>query len=362
MIPGGIPVGGIELASPDAPVAAHYGDPMREQRVLIEQAGLVDRSHRGVIAVPGPERLSWLHNITTQHLLRLAAGEGTETLVLSPHGHVEQHALVAEDGSTCWLDTEPGAAAGLLEFLVKMRFLTRVEPRDVTADHALLTLAGPQAGAALAGLGLPVPPGPDLLDIPPPKFATGAVPPRPTIRYAVRPLPGFDGWARRTRLGIDLLVPRARGPELVDALVAAGVARCGLWSYEAVRVAARIPRLGFDTDHRTLPMEVGLVGPSVHLEKGCYRGQETVARVHHLGRPPRRLVLLHLDGLTTDQLPAPGTPVRAGERTVGFLGTAVRHLELGPVALAVVRRNVGGDQVLQVDSSTAAIDPGEEGQ
>jgi hypothetical protein len=356
-IAGGVRVGAIDPGSPDAAVAAHYGDPVREQRTLTERVGLVDRSHRGVIAVPGPERLSWLHNLTTQHLLDLPPGQGTETLVLSPHGHLEQHALVAEDGSTTWLDTEPGAAPGLLEFLAKMRFLTRVEPRDATTEYALLSLVGRQAAGPLAGLGVGPLAAPDLLPVPGPKFPTGAVPPRPTIRYEVRPLPGFDGWARRGRLGVDLLVPRPRVPELVGVLAAAGVPGCGIWAYEALRVAARIPRLGIDTDHRTLPMEVGLVAPSVHLEKGCYRGQETVARVHHLGRPPRRLVLLHLDGITTDQLPAPGTPVTSGDRRVGFLGTAVRHAELGPVALAVVRRNLPDDAVLQVGRSTAAIDP-----
>lgn len=355
-IAGGVRVAAIDPGSPDAPVAAHYGDPNREQRTLTERVGLVDRSHRGVIAVPGPDRLGWLHNITTQHLLDLPAGQGTETLVLSPHGHVEQHALVTEDGSTTFLDTEPGAAPALLEFLEKMRFLTRVDPRDAGSEYAFLCLLGPESGPTLATLGLPPLPPPDLLPVPPPKFPTGSVPPRPTVRYEVRPLPGFGGWARRTRLGTDLLVPRARVSALLDAL--AGVPRCGIWSYEALRVAARIPRLGFDTDHRTLPMEIGLTAPAVHLEKGCYRGQETVARVHHLGRPPRRLVLLHLDGITTDQLPPPGTPVTAGDRPVGFLGTAAHHAELGPIALAVVRRNVPDQQTLQVGPSTAAIDPG----
>jgi folate-binding protein YgfZ len=114
--------------------------------------------------------------------------------------------------------------------------------------------------------------------------------------------------------------------------------------------------LGFETDHRTLPAEAGFTAAAVHLEKGCYRGQETVARVHHLGRPPRRLVLLHLDGITTDELPAPGTPVSLDGRQVGFVGTAVRHHELGQVALALVKQNVRADAALRVGESTAAID------
>jgi len=351
-----VDVAAIAPASPDAGAVAHYGDPMREQRVLATEVGLVDRGHRGVVAVPGPERLTWLHNLTTQHLLALSAPVGTETLVLSPHGHVEHHAGVLEDGETIWLDVEPGTAQPLLDFLLKMRFLTRVEPRDATLERAVLSLLGPGTDDALAALGATPPPPPDVLPVPGPKFPSGAVPPRPTARYGVTPLPG-GGWVRRGRFGVDLLVARSRVPEVVAALTDAGVPSCGLWAYEALRAAARVPRLGWETDHRTLPMEIDLVASAVHLEKGCYRGQETVARVHHLGRPPRRMVLLHLDGMTTDQLPAPGAEVLAGERAVGYVGTAVHHYELGPIALAVIRRNVPDDAALRVGESAAAIEP-----
>jgi len=353
-----VEVAAIAPGSPDTGAVAHYGDPVREQRTLATEVGLVDRGHRGVIAVPGEERLSWLHNLTTQHLLQLGAPVGTETLVLSPHGHVEHHAGVLEDGETTWLDVEPGSAGPLLEFLLKMRFLTRVEPREATGEYALLSLLGPRTDDALAVLGVTPPPPPDVLPVPGPKFPSGTVPPRPTARYAVSPLPG-GGWARRGRFGVDLLVPRARVAEVTATLTGAGVPTCGLWAYEALRVAARMARVGWETDHRTLPMEIDLVAPAVHLEKGCYRGQETVARVHHLGRPPRRMVLLHLDGVTTDQLPGPWAEVRSGDRVVGFVGTAARHYELGPIALAVIRRNVADDAVLRVGESTAAIEPAE---
>jgi folate-binding protein YgfZ len=235
-----------------------------------------------------------------------------------------------------------------------MRFLTRVEPADVTADWALLSLVGPGTDAALAALGLAgTLPEPDVLPVPGAKFATGTVPPRPTTLYAVTAALG--GWVRRVPGGADLLAPRAT---LADVAAAAGVPRAGIWAYEAMRVAARRPRLGFETDHRTLPAEAGWTAAAVHLEKGCYRGQETVARVHHLGRPPRRLVLMHLDGVSTDQLPAPGTPVTTADgRTVGFAGTAVRHHELGQIALALVKQNVPADAPLRVGEATAAIDP-----
>jgi tRNA-modifying protein YgfZ len=361
-----IKVGDIDPASPDAPVAAHYGDPMREQRTLATAVGLVDRSHRGVLAVPGDERLSWLHNLTTQHLSGLRPGQGTEMLVLSPHGHVEHHANVAEDATTTWLDVEPESTAELLTFLEKMRFLTRVEPRDATTDWALLSLVGPRVDDALAVFGIESMAEPDVVAVPGPKFAAGAVPPRPTTVYEVRELPasgrvsgagGNSGWARRMPLGADLLVPRSTVDEVAARLAGAGVPACGVWAYEAMRVAARIPRQGFETDHRTIPAEVGWNAPAVHLDKGCYRGQETVARVHNLGRPPRRLVLLHLDGVTTDQPPAAGTAVTVDGRPVGFVGTAVRHFELGMIALAVVKRNVPDDARLFVDATAAALDP-----
>jgi hypothetical protein len=342
-VDGTVAVEALDPGSADAGVAAHYGDPMREQRTLETSVGLVDRSHRDVIAVPGEERASWLHNLTTQHLTDLRSGQGTELLVLSPHGHVEQHAMVAEDGTTTWLDTEPGAGPGLLKYLEMMRFFTRVEPRDAGAERAVLSLVGPEAADAVAALGVTGLAGPRVGDVPGPKFAAGSVPPGPTALYDVRELPS-SGLARRTRLGVDLLVPRGDVPAVTDALGAAGVPLAGLWAYEAIRVAARIPRLGWETDHRTIPAEAGFLAPAVHLDKGCYRGQETVARVHHLG------------GVATDQPPAQGTPVTLDGRAVGFVGTAVRHHELGMIALAVLKRNVPDDARLLVGESAAAVD------
>jgi folate-binding protein YgfZ len=335
----------VEPGSPDVGAVAHYGDPMREQRLLATGAGLVDRSHGTVLALTGPDRLDWLHSLTTQYLSGLTAGEGTELLVLSPHGHVEYQADVTEDGTTTWLTTQPG----LLEFLLKMRFLTRVEPVDVSADWALLSLVGPLA--EVPGLSLAPP---AVTPVPPAKFASADVPREPTTRYATAALPQ-GGWARRMAYGYDLLVPRGSIGHVKEWL---GVPWAGLWAFEALRVADRRPRFGFETDHRTIPAEVGWLAGAVHLDKGCYRGQETVARVHNLGRPPRRLVLLHLDGVTTEELPAHGTPVSTVDgREVGFVGTAVRHYELGMIALAVVKRAVADDEPLRVGPSSAAIDP-----
>ena len=319
----------------DGAVAAHYGDPLREQRLLAEGAGLVDRSDRDVVAVPGADRLTWLHSLTSQHLDRLADASGSEALVLSPNGHVEHHLVIADLGGTTWADTEPGTGAGLVEFLQKMRFLLRVEPTLVTDEWAVLSLVGPKAAEVLEAAGLPA------LEAP----------------YEVRALTA--GFIRRMppigtgAAALDLVVPRADIAAVADRL---GAPLAGVAAYEALRVEARRPRFGVDSDHRTIPNELQWLQTAVHLDKGCYRGQETVARVHNLGRPPRRLVLLHLDGVS-EVLAEPGTPVLAGTREVGRVGTVVRHHELGVIALALVKQSVAVDAALTVAGSTASIDP-----
>jgi len=315
----------------DSGIAWHYGDPMREQRILETAAGVIDRSNRPVLAISGPDRLPWLHSICSQHVSNLADGESTEALVLSPHGHVEQHWQLTERDGTVWLDVEPGMADDALGYLQKMRFLKRVEPSDVSDEWAVIGLVGPAADAVLV--------------------AAGHTP--PTTR-AIAALPA-GGFARRTPWGdVDLVVPRARLADGITGLVAAGAAPAGLWAYDAKRVEARRPRLRFETDHRTIPHEVGWIDTAVHLDKGCYRGQETVARVQNLGRPPRRLVLVHLAG-ESDVLPDVGASVELAGRSVGFLGTAVQHYELGPVALAVIKRSIPDDAELTVAGSSAAI-------
>lgn len=319
----------------DAGVAWHFGDPLREQRILATKAGVVDRSNRDVVQVSGDDRLPWLHSICSQHVIDLADGDATEALVLSPHGHVEQHWQLVELGGVVWLDTEPGAAPTALDYLQKMRFLKRVEPVDVSASWAVLSLVGPGTPDVLTATGLAVP-------------AAGRA----------EALEG-GGFVRRMSWpapdAADLVVPSDARERYLERLTSAGAAPAGIWAFEAARVEARRPRLGFETDHRTIPHEIGLIGPAVHLEKGCYRGQETVARVHNLGKPPRRLVLLHLAG-ESDELPPPGTPVEAGGRAVGFLGTAVHHYELGPIALAVIKRALPDDAALTVGGNAAAID------
>jgi folate-binding protein YgfZ len=309
--------GAVHAEGLDAGVAAHYGDPVREQRALDRAAGLVDRTHRGVVRVTGPDRLSWLHSLTSQHLDALPAGPTAQALILSPNGHVEHHLTLTDDGTTTWIHVEPGTAAPLVEFLDSMRFMLRVEVADVTGDYAVLTVAGPDTASAARAI------------------AAAAV--------------GQTEGA----VGSDYLVPRDQVATLAAAAQDDGARLAGIWAYEAFRIAACQPRYGLDTDHKTLPHEVGWIESAVHLSKGCYRGQETVARVHNLGHPPRRLVFLHLDG-SVDRLPAHGDEVELDGKTVGFVGSAARHFELGPIGLALVRRTAPVDQPLLAGGVAAA--------
>lgn len=324
--------GAVAADPPDDGVAAHYGDPLREQRGLTESVAVVDRSHRGVLRIGGPDRLSWLHSLTTQHLEALAPWSATQALVLSPHGHAEHDLRLFDDGEATWIDVEPGTATALLAFLDSMRFLLRVDPRDVTEEWAVLSASGPDL--------------PGQLSVPAPGQAR-----RDGEMLVRRPAPGFPA-ATAALPAVDLLVPRAEFPGVADRLAPLA----GITAYEALRVAAGAPRLARDTDHRTIPHEVGWLSTAVHLDKGCYRGQETVARVHNLGRPPRRLVLLHLDG-TAGQLPAHAAPVSWEGRTVGFVGTAAWHYELGPIALAMVKRAVPDGATVAVDGHPALVEP-----
>ncbi|KWW98016.1 folate-binding protein [Carbonactinospora thermoautotrophica] len=282
--------GAVPGEPPDEGVALHYGDPFAEQRRLESGVGYVDLSHREVVRVSGPDRLSWLHSLTTQHLTELPPGQATEALVLSPHGHIEHALYLVDDGEATWMHVEPGTAADLVSFLDKMRFMLRVEVADVTAEWAL-------------------------------------------IWEPVRePVPGR--LTRVTDHGRDVFLPRGELAEYGRT----HEHPAGMWAYEALRIARHQPRLRFETDHRTIPHEAGWIDRAVHLDKGCYRGQETVARVHFRGRPPRRLVFLHLDG-SVETLPPHGAPVEYEGRQVGFVTSSARHYELGPIALALIKRN-----------------------
>ncbi|MFD8096593.1 CAF17-like 4Fe-4S cluster assembly/insertion protein YgfZ [Streptomyces malaysiensis] len=307
-LPGAVPGEG-----PDEGVAAHYGDLFREQRALADGTGFVDLSHRGVVTVGGADRLSWLHLLLTQHVSDLPPGQATEALILSAHGHIEHALYLVDDGETTWAHVEPDSQSDLIAYLESMKFFYRVDIADRTEDYAIVHL------------------------------------PAGSITEAPE-----DAVVRETPHGRDLFLPRER----LTAFAEASGPPIGALAYEALRVEAHRPRVGLETDHRTIPHELGWIGSAVHLHKGCYRGQETVARVQNLGKPPRRLVFLHLDGSEV-KLPSHGAPIRLaaeGEegRQLGFITSSARHHELGPIALALVKRNVPVDAELIADSTAAA--------
>ncbi|CAN2231130.1 YgfZ/GcvT domain-containing protein [Candidatus Planktophila dulcis] len=285
---------------PDKGAIWHFGEPNKEQRALAEGKAWADLSHLSVIAISGEDRLKWLHDLTTQYLVDFGAGTWTSAMVLDPQGHVEYQFNVVDDGTTSFLVMDPHFVEGLSAYLNKMRFMLRVEVRDATEDFALMRAPG-----VANEIGGP--------------FA---------------------------------LVPRAELEEMKSAFDSTAM-QVGTWALDAERVAAGRPRHGIDTDFKTIPNELGVLNGAVHMNKGCYRGQETVAKIYNLGKPPRRLVMLHLDGHAV-VMPPSGTPVMNGEVQVGFLGTVARHHELGPIALAIVKRNTPVDAQLTVEGVAAS--------
>jgi tRNA-modifying protein YgfZ len=320
---------------PDAGAVWHYGDPLGEQRAAADGAVVVDRSHRAVIALTGGDRNTWLHSISTQHVSDLRDGTVIENLSLDGQGRVKDHWIQTQLGDVTYLDTEPSRGEPLTAYLRRMVFWADVvvEP----ADLAVVSLLGPRV-------------------VDPPVLEALGVGSLPAEMTAVTlPDGGFLRRMAARGVEVDLVVPRDQVARWRDRLVAAGVRQAGVWAYEAHRVTSLRPRLGVDTDERTIPHEVGWIGTAVHLDKGCYRGQETVARVHNLGKPPRMLVLLHLDG--SGDRPAPGDPVLAGGRAVGRLGTVVDHVDEGPIALALLKRSLPADTELSTggESAVAAV-------
>ncbi|TXK19334.1 folate-binding protein YgfZ [Homoserinibacter sp. GY 40078] len=314
----------------------HYGDPVREQRALEAGEALVDLSDRDVVTITGPDRLSWLDSLTSQTLTGLGPGDSAETLLLDPSGRIEYVARVIDDGETTWLLMDAGTGAGFAAFLTRMRFMLRVEVADRSDEFATVGTFGDAPAATAAPAGVPL-----VWSDP-----WGAVQPG-GFQYAVGAHPA-DGWSYR-----EVLVDRARLGELAELPAAGSLA------LEALRIAAWRPRAATELDSTTIPHELDWLRSAVHLAKGCYRGQETVAKVHNLGHPPRRLVMLHLDG-SDGVLPEPGAEVRLGRpddggAVVGRVTASARHHELGPIALAVVKRSADPASELTVDADGVLV-------
>lgn len=279
---------------PDKGAIWHFGEPTKEQRALESGKAWADLSHKEIISITGIDRLTWLHSLTTQHLEKLLPALWQEVLILDPQGHIQHQFLIVDDGQTSWLVLDAGRLEPLLTHLQKMKFNLRVEIKDVSSEFAILRAPGLS----------------DELGGP----------------YA--------------------LVPRNELEQMKETFTSTAL-QVGTWALDAERVAHRRARIGFETDNKSIPNELEMLNKSVHMDKGCYRGQETVAKVANLGKPPRRLVLLHLDGSVVT-VPATGADVEKDGVKVGYVGTVARHYELGTIALAVVKRNVPLDSQLTV--------------
>jgi folate-binding protein YgfZ len=308
-------------------VLTHLGNPLAEQRALAQGTAVAPLGDRRVLAVTGEDRLSWLDSLASQALARLAPGESSELLILDPQGHVEHAASVVDDGETTWLIADRDDADGLLSWLVKMRFRLRVDPRE---RDDLAVVGG--TSQAVTDLGAAV-----MWRDPWPGVSAGGWGYADAVHH-----PGRD-WA-------EALVPEARLVELAHAAARGEQELAGSVAADALRIAAWRPRMA-DVDDRTLPHELDWMRTAVHLDKGCYRGQETVAKVHNLGHPPRRVVALHLDGV----VPARGDEVRAGETVVGTVTSSALHFEDGPIALAVIRRAAPVEGDVVVDTADGPI-------
>jgi folate-binding protein YgfZ len=278
----------------------HYGNPLGEQKALLAGGALVDLSDRAVITITGPDRMTWLDSLTSQSISHLKPGESAETLLLDPTGRLEHAIRVVDDGTALWLLVDGTEGASLAAWLDRMRFMLRVEVLDRSAEFATVGTLGEVAVPAVVTWVDPWEAGPGHT------YAAS----RPDAPWSYR----------------ELVVPR---DFTWDGPVA------GTLALDALRIAAWRPRIT-DADEKTIPHELDWLRSAVHLNKGCYRGQETVAKVHNLGHPPRRLVLLHLDGT----VPAVGADVLRGDDVVGRVTSSALHWDLGPIALAVIKRSV----------------------
>ena len=288
-------------SGPDKGAIWHFGEPNKEQKELVTGNGWADLSHRAVISISGKDRLTWLHALTTQHLEKLTPGDWQEALILDAQGHIVEQLFLVDDGSTSWIHTEAQRCTELIEYLKKMKFMLDVQVKDQSNNYAVLRAAG-----VADNLGGP---------------------------YA--------------------LVPRGELSDTVSAFNKAHT-QVGIWALEALRVAQGRARLLFEVDHKSIPNELGFLNKAVHMQKGCYRGQETVAKVFNLGQPPRKLVLLHLDGSMVE-LPEHGTKITLDDKEIGYIGTVARHFELGPIALGVIKRNTQQEAQLLAGNVPASI-------
>jgi tRNA-modifying protein YgfZ len=301
-----------------------------EYRQLREECGLVDRSGRGVLAARGPDAAEYLQGQLTNDVEALAPGEGQYAALLDRKGHMQADMRVLRTrAEEVLIDTEPEAAPAVLGHLRTYSIGREVEIAELTAERAILSLIGPRS-AEVAG--------------------TAAL---PENACATVSLAGVEALAAGTAEGLDLFAGAEDAGRLREALVQAGAVEVSPAAAELLRIEAGRPRFGAEMGTETMPAEAGIVERAVSFTKGCYIGQETVARLHYKGRPNRHLRGLRLSAAEVE----PGAPLRLGEKEVGRLGSVGVSPALGPIGLAILRREAepGAELSVGEDGVTARV-------
>jgi folate-binding protein YgfZ len=300
-----------------------------QYRQLREECGVLDRSGRGKLLVTGSEAAEFLQGQLTNDIEALAPGEGCYAVLLDRKGHMQGDVRVlAVDEAKIWIDTEPEAIDAVRRHLEMYKVGRDADVLDAGAERAIVSLVGPRS-VELAGS-----------------------PPLPEHRHQEIAIDGVKCPAVGTSFGIDL-IPRAEDRErLIAALAAAGAPKVTPEAVEILRIESGAPRFGSEMDTATMPAEAGIVERAVSFTKGCYIGQETVARLHYKGKPNR-----HLRGLRLSAPAKPGAPLQLGEKEVGKLGGSCVSPVHGPIALAIIRREAEPGAELRVgeDGVTARV-------
>jgi folate-binding protein YgfZ len=299
-----------------------------QYRQLREECGLLERE-RGMVLVTGPDAAEYLQGQLTNDVEALGVGDGQYAALLDRKGHMQADMRVLRRAEEeIWVDTEPEALAAVLRHLTMYSIGRDVAVAEVGAENAILSLIGPRAFEIAAGAVLP-------------EHANEA-----------GALAGVKFLAVGTGEGVDLIVAAAEKERLRAALVEAGAVEVGAEAAEILRVEAGVPRFGAEMTAETMPAEAGIVEDAVSFTKGCYIGQETVARLHYKGKPNR-----HLRGLRLSAAAEPGASLLLGEKEVGQLGSAALSPALGPIGLAILRREAepGAELAVGEDGVTARV-------
>jgi folate-binding protein YgfZ len=300
-----------------------------QYRQLREECGLLDRSARGKLIVSGLDAAEYLQGQLTNDVEALGPGQGQYAALLDRKGHMQADMRVLRlDAERIWVDTEPEALEAARRHLQTYMIGREVEVEDVTAERAILSLIGPATA-----------------------HVTGS-PPLPAYTCEETTVAGVECIVAGTGDGVDLIAASADAGRLREGLIAAGAAEVDAGAAEILRIEAGRPRFGAEMSAETMPAEAGIVEAAVSFTKGCYIGQEPVARLHYKGKPNR-----HLRGLRLRGPVQPGAGLRLGEKEVGRVGGACVSPVYGPIALAIVRREAepGAELAVGEDGVTARV-------